>query len=132
MLTSTADTDGALGAVEVAGPGGAAPPPHVHHQEDEAFYILEGEYSVFVGDDVITASPGTWVWGPRDVPHGYQVHSEWGRHLSLVLPGGFETFFEESAAIATPDADPRDAMSDLTAIAARYGVEFLGPTPPPR
>ncbi|MEU8797419.1 quercetin 2,3-dioxygenase [Spirillospora sp. NPDC048819] len=131
ILSSSNDTNGALGAVEVAGPKGAVPPLHVHHREDEAFYVLEGDYSVFVGDDVIKASPGTWVWGPRDVPHGYQVHSERGRHLSLVMPGGFEAFFEEVAAIATPDADPRNELSRLTAVAAQYGVELLGPAPPP-
>ncbi|HET9611516.1 MAG TPA: cupin domain-containing protein, partial [Acidimicrobiales bacterium] len=102
IVVSSSDTNGAVGAVEVTGPGGAVPPLHVHHREDEAFYVLKGEYSVFVGDDVITASPGSWVWGPRDVPHGYQVHSERGRHLSLMMPGGFEAFFEEVAAIATP------------------------------
>ena len=127
ILASASDTNGILGAVEVAGPEGAVPPLHVHHREDEAFYVVEGEYSVFVGDDVIAASPGTWVWGPRDVPHGYQIHSERGRHLSLTMPGGFEAFFEEVAAIATPDADPRNEMSRLEAVAARYGVELLGP-----
>jgi hypothetical protein len=99
--------------------------------QGEAFYVLEGEYSVFIGDDVITASPGTWVWGPRDVPHGYQVHSERGRHLSLMMPGGFEAFFEEVAAVATPDANPRNEMSRLAAVAARYGVELLGPPTAP-
>lgn len=86
--------------------------------------------SIFVGDDVITASPGTWAWGPRDVPHGYQVHSERGRHLSLMLPGGFEAFFEEVAAIATPDADPRREISRIAAVAAQYGAELLGPPAP--
>jgi quercetin dioxygenase-like cupin family protein len=129
ILASASDTDGVVGAVEVAGPGGAVPPLHVHHREDEAFYVCEGEYSVFVGDDVIAASPGSWLWGPRGVPHGYQVHSERGRHLSLMMPGGFEAFFEEVAAIATPEADPRDEMSRIAAIAARYGVELLGPPP---
>lgn len=132
ILTSTSDANGVLGAIEVTGPGGAAPPLHVHHREDEAFYVLEGDYSVFIGNDVIAASPGSWVWGPRDVPHGYQVHSERGRHLSLVTPGGFEEFFEEVAAFATPDADPRNEMSRLAAVAARYGVEFLGHPPAPR
>lgn len=131
IVASSSDTNGAVGAVEVTGPGGAVPPLHVHHREGEAFYVLEGEYSVFIGDDVITASPGTWVWGPRDVPHGYQVHSARGRHLSLMMPGGFEAFFEEVAAIATPDADPRSEMSRLAAVAARYGVEPLGPPPAP-
>ncbi len=63
QLASVSDTDGLLGAVEVTSPRGAVPPLHVHHHEDEAFYVLEGDYSVFVGDDVIKASPGTWVWG---------------------------------------------------------------------
>lgn len=131
ILASNSDSNGAIGAVEVSGPAGAVPPLHVHHREDEAFYVLEGEYSVFVGDDVITASPGTWVWGPRDVPHGYQIHSERGRHLSLMMPGGFEAFFEEVAAIATPDADPRNEMSRIAALAARYDVELLGPPTSP-
>ena len=65
------------------------------------------------------------------MPHGYQVHSRRGRHLSLLLPGGFESFFEEAASIATPETDPRIEMSRLAAVAARYGVEFLGPAPAP-
>jgi quercetin dioxygenase-like cupin family protein len=131
LLSSAGDTNGVLGAIEVASPRGAAPPLHVHHREDEAFYVLEGEYSVFVGDDVIAGTPGTWVWGPRDVPHGYQVHSPRGRHLSFTMPAGFEAFFEEVADLATPSSDPRNAMSGLAAIAARYGVEFLGPPQSP-
>ena len=127
VLASAGDTNGVLGAVEVASPSGAAPPLHVHHREDEAFYVLEGEYTVFVGDEVISGVPGTWVWGPRDVPHGYQVHSRRGRHLSLTMPGGFEAFFEEVADVATPSTDPGNVMGQLTAIAARYGVELLGP-----
>jgi quercetin dioxygenase-like cupin family protein len=127
VLASAEGTNGVLGAVEVASPSGAAPPMHVHHREDEAFYIVEGEYSVFVGDEAISAVPGTWVWGPRDVPHGYQVHSPHGRHLSLTMPAGFEAFFEEVAALATPSSDPRTAMGRLTAVAAHYGVDLLGP-----
>ena len=106
VLASAHDTNGVLGAVEVASPGGAAPPLHVHQREDEAFYVLEGEYRILIGDDVIKASPGAWVWGPRAVPHGYQIHSERGRHLSLTMPGGFEAFFEEVAAIATRPPTP--------------------------
>jgi quercetin dioxygenase-like cupin family protein len=127
LLASAGVTHGVLGAIEVASPGGAAPPLHVHHREDEVFYVLEGDYSIFVGDDVIPGRPGTWVWGPRDVPHGYQVHSPVGRHLSLTVPGGFEAFFEEVEHLATPSTDPRDALGDLRAVAAGYGVELLGP-----
>jgi quercetin dioxygenase-like cupin family protein len=127
VLASAGDTNCALGAVEVASPSGAAPPLHIHRREDEAFYVLEGEYSVFIGDEVIAGIPGTWVWGPRDVPHGYEVHTPHGRHISLTTPAGFEAFFEEVADLATPSSDPRNAMSQLAAVAARYGVELLGP-----
>jgi mannose-6-phosphate isomerase-like protein (cupin superfamily) len=51
VLAYGSDTNGVLGAI--------------HQREDEAFYVVEGAYSVFIGDDVIEASPGTWVWGPR-------------------------------------------------------------------
>ena len=132
VLASANDTNGVLGAIEVAGPAGAVPPLHVHHREDEAFYVLDGDYSVFIGDEVIRASPGVWVSGPRGVPHGYQIHSARGRHLSLTMPGGFEAFFEEVAAIATPSADPRNEMGRLVEVAARYGVELLGPPGVPR
>jgi quercetin dioxygenase-like cupin family protein len=131
VLAHGSDTNGVVGAVEVASPRGAVPPRHVHHREDEAFYVIEGAYSVFIGDDVIEATPGTWVWGPRGVAHGYQIHSERGRHLSLTMPAGFEGFFEEVATIATPSADPRNEMSRLTEVAARYGVELLGPPSAP-
>jgi quercetin dioxygenase-like cupin family protein len=130
VLASAGDTDGVVGVLDVSGPSGAVPPLHVHHREDEAFYVLEGEYRVYVGDSVTAASPGTWVWGPRDIPHGYQVDSARGRHLSLVLPAGFEEFFEEVAAFASPTADPRSEMVQLAGIAGRYGVELLGPPPP--
>jgi quercetin dioxygenase-like cupin family protein len=132
ILADASDTNGSLGVVEVASPGGAVPPLHVHHREDEAFYVIEGDYTVLIGDEVIAASPGTWVWGPRDLPHGYQIHSERGRHLSLTVPGGFEAFFADAAAIATPDADPQMEMSRLEELAGRYGVELLGPPAVPR
>ena len=99
VLVSASDTNGVLGAVEVASPRGSVPPLHVHHREDEAFYVLEGEYSVFIGDDVIKASPGAWVWGPRGVPHGYQIQSDTGRHLSLITPAvspGVSSFADAS------------------------------------
>ncbi|MGH9135367.1 MAG: cupin domain-containing protein [Ilumatobacteraceae bacterium] len=85
VLASASDTNGVRGAVEVASPRGAVPPLHVHHREDEAIYVLDGEYSVFIGDDVIKASPGAWVWGPRGVPYGYQIHSEREDDAEVIL-----------------------------------------------
>ena len=127
VLASTGDTNRVLGAVEVASPSGAAPPLHVHHRENEAFYVLEGEYTVFVGDDVISGVPGTWVWGPRAVPHGYQVHSRRGRHLSLTMPGGLRGLLRGGRRPRHTVHRSGNVMGQLTAVAARYGVELLGP-----
>jgi hypothetical protein len=66
------------------------------------------------------------------VPYGYQIDSAHGRHLSLTMPGGFEAFFEEVVAIAAPDADPGTEMSRLATVAARYGIELLGPPAAPK
>lgn len=88
------DTGGAIGLVEGSFYQGFGPPLHIHWREDEAFYVLEGEIRVRQGDDEF-AGPGTWVWGPRGVPHAFKVESEKARALILVTPGGFERMFEE-------------------------------------
>lgn len=128
---TASQTGGTVGAVEILSPQGAAPPLHVHEREDEAFYVLEGDYTIFVGDRVLDAGPGTLAFGPRGVVHGYVVRSAVGRHLSLTVPAGFEHFFEDVAHIATPSTSPRAVMGQLAAVAARYGVRLLEPPPAP-
>ncbi|MGH3994161.1 MAG: cupin domain-containing protein, partial [Pseudonocardiaceae bacterium] len=67
------DTGGELTIIEVTEPPGMEGPLHVHHREDEGFWILEGEVTLYVGDETIEASAGDFAWGPRDVPHRYTV-----------------------------------------------------------
>ena len=69
------ETGGLYSIVEVLEPHGAAAPLHVHHNEDEAFYILEGEMTFYVGEEAYKAGPGSFVFGPKDVPHTYTVDS---------------------------------------------------------
>lgn len=69
------DTLGQLGVMESAYPPGLTTRPHVHAGEDEMFYLLEGELSGFCGDDRWTATPGTFVFVPRDCLHGFTVTS---------------------------------------------------------
>src|SRR5436189_55680 len=88
-------TGGSLGLIEHAVPPGAGSPWHVHHNEDESFYILEGEILFIVGDEQerVTAGPGTFVFGPRNVPHGFRNDSASpARMLLQVTPAGFEQF----------------------------------------
>jgi quercetin dioxygenase-like cupin family protein len=124
------DTGGALGLVEASFPRGFTPPLHVHTREDEAFYVLEGTIRFRQGDDEFAAGPGTWVWGPRGVPHTFKVESESARALVIVAPGGFEQMFEvggvplsESAEPPVQEYDPEAAV----ALSKHFGFEIVGP-----
>ena len=106
---------------------GMASPHHVHRNEDEAFYILEGTVAFLCGDAWHVAGPNTWVFGPRDIPHGFRViGSTPARMLLQCAPAGFERFVRE---LSLPvDATPSlPDLAVLIATAARYGIEILGP-----
>ena len=70
-------------------------PLHVHHFEDEGFYILEGEMTFYVGDQTIKARPGSFLFGPKEVPHAFTVDSGSGRLLFVLSPAGFEELVRE-------------------------------------
>lgn len=133
VKATSAQTGGALGLVEQVLPAGFASPWHMHHVEDEAFYVAEGEMMFLCGDQRTKAGPGTWVWGPRGVPHGFRVEgTEPARILLFATPAGFEQFVVE---LGEPAADwsslpsgPPD-MEKLMATAAKYRVDILGPLP---
>jgi quercetin dioxygenase-like cupin family protein len=127
ILRATAEsTNGAFGLVEQVMPPGFESPYHTHHLEDEAFYVLEGEMA-FVCDGVWTmAGPGTYVFGPRNLPHGFKVLGDApARMLLLCTPGGFADFVVE---MSEPTPAPPD-MARLMAVAAKYEVDILGPLP---
>jgi quercetin dioxygenase-like cupin family protein len=127
-----AATGGQISVSEQVLPEGSSPPLHVHHREDEAFYVLEGQLTCQAGDQVLTATAGSFVWLPRDIPHTFRVDSQTARILTLCVPGGFEEFF---AAIGRPAAQltlppPPEEPPDMEAMvghAHAYGVELLGP-----
>jgi quercetin dioxygenase-like cupin family protein len=110
LLRATGDTtNGAFGLIEqpVVLPGFASP-DHVHHREDESFYVLQGSV-VFVCDGKwITAGPGDFVFGPRNIPHGFKVMGTTPAHmLLLVTPGGFERFTRDLSEPADKPPSPR-------------------------
>lgn len=128
VKASGAQTGGSFGLVEVSTPEGSGPPPHVHEREDEAFYVLEGTYEVMVGADRFVAQEGSFIFGPRRVPHGYVVRAAPSRHLGFVFPSGWETFFHDFVR-TTGAAIPDPAM--LAELAKERGVTLLGPPPAP-
>src|SRR5918998_3300912 len=137
-IKATAEqTGGQYTLVEILAPEGFASPLHVHHFEDEGFYILEGEMTFYVGDQTIKAQPGSFLFGPKDVPHAFTVDSEPAKLLFAFSPAGLEAGIREMGEPARsltvppqPEEPPDEAeMERMAAIAARYGGEILGPPP---
>ena len=125
-------TNGRVAVIEHLAKEGAGSPLHVHHREDEWFYVLEGKLTFWAGGRVIEAPAGSFVYGPRDVPHTFAVSSPEARYLVVVEPAGFENFIralaEPAAALTIP---PRAVhlpdANRLAAVAAEHGIEILGP-----
>jgi mannose-6-phosphate isomerase-like protein (cupin superfamily) len=134
VMRSTGETtNGAFGLMEHSMmPPGFASPYHTHHREDEAFYVLEGEMAFVCGGKWLKAGPGTYVFGPREIPHGFKVIGNApARMLLLCAPAGFEHFvleMSEPAMDPTLPPSPPD-MAKLIALAAEYHIDILGPLP---
>lgn len=99
IKASASDTGGQMTIVEITEPPDAPGPLHVHHHEDEAFWILEGDATFEVGGTTIEAHAGDFVYGPRDIPHRYTTGPAGCRMLFIFTPGGFENLI---AAMSTP------------------------------
>jgi quercetin dioxygenase-like cupin family protein len=131
LVRSTAETtNGAFGLIESwSMPPGFASPYHTHHLEDEAFYVLEGELAIVCDGKWIKGGPGTFVFGPREIPHGFKVVGNApARMLLLCSPGGFEHFvLEQATDMASPIAAPD--MAKMMELAAKYKIDILGPLP---
>ena len=126
------DTDGAYGLVEVVVPAGVGSPWHVHPEEDEWFYVLEGELTIWVDGETHVAPAGSFVLGPRDIPHTFIVSSETARFLLVTEPGDFAGFVRARAEHAPgpelPPGPPTPPDMELVMkTAAEYGLEILGP-----
>jgi mannose-6-phosphate isomerase-like protein (cupin superfamily) len=122
IKASTETTAGAFAIIEEVDP--LDTPLHVHANEDELFYVIEGEHVFRVGGHEFSAGPGAVVFGPRHVPHAHRrVVQRTGRFLTMISPAGFERFFRElsaaeSAGGAGPDAYERASK--------KYGITWLG------
>jgi len=90
-------TLGQLGVMESAYPPGLVVPGHVHSGEDEMFYLLSGELTGFCEDDSWTATPGSFVFVPRDRRHGFTVSSA-GPATALVITGPSQLDLQIAAA----------------------------------
>jgi quercetin dioxygenase-like cupin family protein len=133
IKTTADDTAGQLTIVEITAPPGLEVPLHVHHRDDEGFWILEGDVTFEVGDATIEAHAGDYVFGPRDIPHRYTVGDDGCRMLFIMVPGGLEYLIRDtsepaqSRTVPPPPTGPPDPaeLDRLRLLVAERGYELL-------
>lgn len=128
IKATSEQTGGAFGLIEQVVPVGFESPYHVHHAEEEIFFVLEGELSFISGERRMVGTTGSYIYLPRDIPHGFKVIGDQpARFFVLSVPTGFEQFVIEMSE-PTPPAGPPD-LAKLMLVAAKHNIEILGPLP---
>ena len=139
LKASNADTGGAYCVMEQVLTPAGNPPMHLHTDEDEAFYVIEGQIELEVGGQVVRARPGTFAFVPRGAPHTFRVLTDTARALVIgstavadghAPGGGLERFFQSVGTPAPSHTLPIPVALDpvaLTAAAAEHGIVILPP-----
>ena len=119
------DTQGRFTLIENENPPGTTLPVHLHRNEDEVFYVLEGRVEFDVAGEQVVGESGATVFLPQGVPHTWRVvGGEPARMLIMLMPAGLEEYFRELSAL--PADGPPD-MERVLEISGRYGIEFPEP-----
>jgi len=133
VKASGTETGGSLAQVEMNDPRGAATPLHVHHNEDETFYVVEGEVTMLVDGERIDLSAGDYAFAARGEAHAYIVSSKRARMLVTFTPAGLEELFVELGVPVVGSEPPADeVLPPIDELARRfgaYGCEIVGPPP---
>ena len=134
FLATGAETDGAYFVMEGLVPPDAGPPPHIHHNQAETFYIVEGRLEIMLGDQVREAKAGDFVHISKGTPHRFLNRSQTPAKmiLTFVPAGEAEQFFREAFEETTDRHAPPPPITDafiqhLLETAERYDIEFLPP-----
>ena len=130
------DTAGQYGLIEIVVPASVGSPWHVHPDEDEWFYVLEGEMTFWVADTRLSLKPGSFAFGPKGVPHTFYAEGAGARALVGFAPMQFEGFLREVGEpaperVLPPPLEAPPDVSRLIAIGKQNGLEILGPPGPP-
>ena len=126
LKASEQDTAGSFSFLEADEPPNFGPPMHIHHNCAEAFYVLAGEYLIFIEEQEYRCPAGSFVYIPSGTRHGFRVGTQPSRKLNVYVPGAMVDYFDKlSRAIAEGNADP----AVLDGIAAENGMEVIGPVP---
>ena len=120
-------TQGSLTLLEADEPPGFGPPLHIHDDAGEGFYVLEGEYLVYIEGAEHRCPAGTFIWVPAGVEHGFRVGSSQSRKLNIYVPAAMEGYFHALAAAAASG----DGLTDdeFATLAARHAMRVTGAVP---
>lgn len=135
ILASGEQTDGRFAIVDATVPQGTSPGWHMQPDDEETFYVLEGEVTFWAGDPdtpIRRATPGTLVSIPRGTPHSFRIETETARLLTMHTPSGHERFYREGGEPALSNTLPPAGQPDMQRLrtaAEAHGVVFLGPPP---
>jgi quercetin dioxygenase-like cupin family protein len=131
VLVSGDETGGRLALVEIEVPRGHMPPLHVHRSEDESFFVLDGELTLYVGEEALRLDAGDAAVAPMRVPHTFRVESETARILVAAAPAGFDRFVAAVGEPATQDVLPGEPVlpdpERFAEICREFEIELLGP-----
>ena len=127
------DTGGSFALIEVQVQPENGPPPHIHHREDETFYVLDGEFSFLHGDRGFIATSGSLIYISKGTLHTFKnVGTAPGRLLVVITPAGFEKFFEEIGEPVIDKSSPPPfnpaTVEKLLALAPKYHLEVRVPS----
>lgn len=124
-ILSTAQSNGAMSIIDSVSPPEAGPPRHIHHDADEIFVVLTGDVEFWLEGTSFVRTPGETVFVPRGKEHTFRVVSDQpSRHLVILTPGGFESFFTEMAQCRASIPDDMPAIEEA---AKRHQLSFTGP-----
>ena len=130
LKAAAADTRGAYSLLEFEAPPRAGwLGAHIHHAEEEGFYVLSGRLHVRLGDEELVAPAGAFILIPRGTVHTHaNLDDEPARYLAFFSPPGMEGFFAELDALVAATAPGRPDPADLAALAQRYHMEAVAPS----
>jgi quercetin dioxygenase-like cupin family protein len=136
LLARNESEGGAYSLIHFTGSPGFTTPYHVHHTEDEAFYVLDGKLTVIVDGKKMVLGANAYLFLPRGVPHGFRCSGEKDSHvLTHVMPGGKVGFVGMMLDMATPvrghvlpQPTPPD-LPKLKALCEKHKIDILGPLP---
>lgn len=125
-------TQGAFTLIEQIIQPQNGPPPHIHHQEDEAFYILEGRFAFLSGEQQRVIEKGGFVYIPKGTLHTFKnIDEQPGKLMVLITPAGLETFFYEigtpATASSTPPAPAPEVFEKVMQLAGQYHMDIVLP-----